>query len=205
MYVLMINGSPHPKGCVATALDVIAKELEAEGIESEIVTVGNKDIRGCISCSRCMETGKCVLDDLVNETARKFEKADALILGTPVYYGSPNGTLLSFADRLFYSTRFDKTMKLGAAVISNRRGGSSASFDAVNKYFTISGMPVVSSSYWNDVHGYSAEDVYKDEEGVQTMKNLAHNMAFLLKSVALGKEKFGVPQMKHEVYTNMIR
>ena len=205
MYVLMINGSPHPKGCVATALDVIAKELEAEGIESEIVTVGNKDIRGCISCRRCMETGKCVFDDLVNETARKFEKADALILGTPVYYGSPNGTLLSFADRLFYSTRFDKTMKLGAAVISNRRGGSSASFDAVNKYFTISGMPVVSSSYWNDVHGYSAEDVYKDEEGVQTMKNLAHNMAFLLKSVALGKEKYGVPQMKHEVYTNMIR
>ena len=205
MYVLMINGSPKPNGCVATALKIIGEELAKEDIESEIVAVGNKNIRGCIACLKCRETGRCVFDDLVNETAPKLERADGLILGTPVYFGSANGTMVSFTDRLFYSTPFSKAMKLGASVISNRRGGSSATFDEVNKYFTISGMPVVSSTYWNDVHGYTAEDVYKDEEGVQTMKNLAHNMAFLLKSVALGKEKYGAPKMVKEVSTNMIR
>ena len=205
MYVLMINGSPKPNGCIGTALKIIGEELAKENIESEIVTVGNKDIRGCIACTKCHETGKCVFNDLVNETAPKLERADALILGTPVYFASANGTLVSFADRLFYSTHFSKNMKLGASVVSCRRGGNSATFDEVNKYFTISGMPVVSSTYWNDVHGYTGEDVYKDEEGVQTMKNLAHNMAFLLKSVALGKEQFGLPAIKKEVYTNMIR
>ena len=205
MYVLMINGSPKPNGCIGTALNIIGGELAGEGIESEIVTVGNKDIRGCIACLRCKQTGKCVFDDLVNETAPKLERADGLILGTPVYFGSANGGMVSFVDRLFYSTPFDKAMKLGASVISNRRGGSSATFDEMNKYFTISGMPVVSSTYWNDVHGYTAEDVYKDEEGVQTLKNLAHNMAFLLKAVALAKEACGLPKMVREVHTNMIR
>ena len=205
MYVLMINGSPKPKGCIGTALKIIGEELRNEGIETETVAVGNKDIRGCIACLRCKQTGKCVFDDPVNEVAPKFERADGIVLGTPVYFGSANGGMVSFADRLFYSTPFDKTMKVGASVISNRRGGSSATFDEMNKYFTISGMPVVSSSYWNDVHGYTEEDVYKDEEGVQTMKNLARNMAFLLKGISLAKEAYGLPKMVREVHTNMIR
>ena len=169
--VLLLNGSPHTKGCTAAALDEMIKVFEQEGIETEIIQVGNKAIRGCIACGRCESLGHCVFDDLVNETAKKFEAADGLVIGSPVYYGSPNGTILSFLDRLFYSTPFSKHMKVGASVVSCRRGGNTASFDVLNKYFTISNMPVASSTYWNMGHGFSAEDVAKDLEGLQKKKN----------------------------------
>ena len=202
MRVLLINGSPHTNGCTATALDEMMKVFAAQGIETELITVGNKVIRGCISCQTCGDTGKCVFDDLVNEIAAKFEKADGLVIGSPVYYASPNGTLLSLLDRLFYSTPFSKQMKVGASVVSCRRGGNTASFDALNKYFTISSMPVASSTYWNQVHGFTAEDVKKDLEGLQTMRNLANNMAFMMKAIALGKEKYGLPDMEDEAFTS---
>lgn len=201
MKVLLINGSPHINGCTATALDEMIKVFEAQGIETELITVGNKVIRGCISCQTCGDTGKCVFDDAVNEIAAKFEKADGLVIGSPVYYASPNGTLLSLLDRLFYSTPFSKQMKVGAAVVSCRRGGNTASFDALNKYFTISSMPVASSTYWNQVHGFTAEDVKKDLEGLQTMRNLANNMAFMMKAIALGKEKYGLPVLEDDAFT----
>ena len=175
--VILLNGSAHRNGCTATALNEMIRVFEEEGVETELIQVGTKDIRGCISCNKCSEAGKCVFDDLVNEVAPKFEKADGLVVGSPVYYGSPNGTILSFMDRLFYSTQFSKHMKVGAAVVSCRRGGNTASFDVLNKYFTISGMPVASSTYWNQVHGFTAEDVRKDLEGLQTMRNLARNMS----------------------------
>ena len=158
MKVLLINGSPRANGCTATALDEMIKVFSAEGVETEVIHVGNQDIRGCISCNTCWETGKCVMDDLVNEVAKKFEQADGLVLGSPVYYGSPNGTLLAFADRLFYSTNFSKHMKVGASVVSCRRAGNTASFDVLNKYFTISGMPLAPSTYWNQVHGHTADE-----------------------------------------------
>ena len=202
MKVLLINGSPHTDGCTKTALCEIIRTLEADGIETELVELGTKDIRGCIACRKCAETGKCVFDDLVNEVAPKFEEADALIVGSPVYYASPNGTLLSFLDRLFFSTHFSKHMKLGASVVSCRRGGNTASFDVLNKYFTISGMPIVSSTYWNQVHGHTKEDVEKDLEGLQTMRNLAHNMAFLLKAIQDGKEAYGMPVQERGTFTN---
>ena len=192
--VLLLNGSPHAKGCTAAALAECAAALEACGIATETVHVGNQSIRGCISCGSCSRTGQCVFSDLVNETAPKFQAADGLIIGSPVYYGSPNGTLLSFLDRLFYSTSFSKAMKVGASVVSCRRAGNTASFDVLNKYFTISQMPVASSQYWNNVHGFSAADVAKDLEGLQTMRTLARNMAFLMKSIQLGKAAFGQPQ-----------
>ena len=160
--VLIINGSPHAKGCTAAALEEVCHTLENEGVQTETIHIGNKDVRGCVSCNSCGEKGRCVFDDIVNETAPKFEAADGIVIGSPVYYGSPNGTLLSFLDRLFYSTHFSKHMKVGAAVVSCRRGGNTASFDVLNKYFTISGMPVASSTYWNQVHGFTAEDVAKD-------------------------------------------
>ena len=200
--VLLLNGSPHPKGCTATALEEMIRVFEEEGVETELIQVSGKDIRGCISCGNCGKTGKCVFDDLVNEVAVKFEAADGLVVGSPVYYGSPNGTILSFMDRLFYSTSFSKHMKVGAAVVSCRRGGNTASFDVLNKYFTISGMPVASSTYWNQVHGFNAEDVKKDLEGLQTMRNLAGNMAFLIRAIADAKEKYGLPAVESGSFTS---
>ncbi len=205
MKVLLINGSPNRNGCTYTALSEVASTLEKEGIETEIIQVGNKDIRGCIGCRRCKTTGKCVFDDMVNEIAPKFQECDGLVIGSPVYYASANGTLISFLDRLFYSTPGDKTMKVGAAVVSARRGGCSATFDELNKYFTISGMPIASSQYWNSVHGNTPDEVRQDKEGLQVMRTLGHNMAFLIKSIALGKEKYGLPEKEERVSTNFIR
>ena len=199
MKVLLINGSPHAKGCTWTALHEMEQVFQAEGVETEMIHVGQLDIRGCVSCGRCGQLGHCVFDDdLVNETAEKLRAADGLVVGSPVYYGSPNGTLLSFLDRLFYSSHFDKTMKVGASVVSCRRAGNTASFDVLNKYFTISGMPLASSYYWNNIHGFSAEDARKDLEGLQTMRALARNMVFLMKSIALGREAFGLPEREAE-------
>lgn len=200
--VLIINGSPHVNGCTATALNEMKTVFDEEGIEAEIINIGNKAIRGCISCGNCSNTGKCVFDDIVNEIAPKFEECDGIVFGSPVYYGSPNGNLLSFLDRLFYSTPFSKHMKVGAAVVSCRRGGNTASFDVLNKYFTISGMPVVSSTYWNQVHGFTAEDVKKDLEGLQTMRNLARNMTFLIRAIADAKNKYNLPVQEREMFTS---
>lgn len=207
MKVLLINGSPHAKGSAYTALNEVAVTLEKEGIETEIVHIGNQAIRGCIACGKCREIGHCVFDDAVNEMAAKFKDANGLVVGSPVYYASANATLIAFLDRLFYSTarQFDKTMKVGAAVVSARRGGNTATFDELNKYFTISGMPVVSSQYWNQIHGNNAEQALQDEEGLQTMRTLGRNMAFLMKSIALGKETFGLPETEVKVATNFIR
>ena len=205
MKVLLINGSPNALGCTYTALSEVARTLEAEGVETEIIHVGNKAIRGCIGCRKCKTTGQCVFDDLVREVSPKFAACDGIVLGSPVYFASANGTLVSFVDRLFYSTPGDKTMKVGAAVVSARRGGNSATFDELNKYFTISGMPVASSQYWNMVHGYTPDDVRKDEEGMQTMRTLGRNMAFLMKSIALGKEKYGLPEKEPITFTSFIR
>lgn len=200
--VILLNGSAHQHGCTATALDEMVKVFHEEGVETEIIQVGTKPVRGCISCGKCEELGRCVFDDLVNELAPKFEEADGLVVGSPVYYGSPNGNLLSFLDRLFYSTSFSKQMKVGAAVVSCRRGGNSASFDVLNKYFTISGMPVASSTYWNQVHGFTAEDVKKDLEGLQTMRNLARSMSFMIKAFADAKEKYGYPELEKDYFTS---
>lgn len=201
--VLLLNGSPRANGCTATALDEMISVFNEEGVDTELIQVGNKDIRGCIACGRCGEIGKCVFDDLVNEVAEKLDKADGLVVGCPVYYGSPNGTMLSFLDRLFYSSgKVNKHMKVGAAVVTCRRGGNTASFDVLNKYFTISGMPVASSTYWNQVHGFSADDVRKDLEGLQTMRNLARNMSFLIRAIADAKEKYGVPDMESGNFTS---
>ncbi len=201
--VLILNGSPHAKGCTARALEEAAKTLNADGIETEIVHVGADAVHGCISCNYCDSHDGCVFTkDKVNEVAKKFEAADGLIVGSPVYYGSPNGTLLSFLDRLFYSTGFSKHMKVGAAVVSCRRGGNTASFDVLNKYFSISGMPIATSSYWNQVHGFTAEDVEKDLEGLQTMRNLAHSMAFLIKAIAAQKESSGLPAWEKGCFTS---
>ena len=205
MKVLMINGSPHPKGCISTAFDIVAEELAAAGVEVEQVMVGNKDIRGCIACGRCGELGRCVFDDLVNECAPKLEEADGLIIGSPVYYGNPNGTVLAFMQRLFYSTNADLRMKVGASIVSCRRGGNSATFESLNQFFGISGMPTVPSTYWNDVHGSKGEDVYADEEGVQTVRNLARNMVFMMQAIADARDAHGIPDRNKTVYTNFIR
>ncbi|MCR4566726.1 MAG: flavodoxin family protein [Pseudobutyrivibrio sp.] len=199
--VLILNGSPKSNGCTATALDEMVKVFDAEGVESEVVVVGNKAINGCLGCGYCFQNGKCVSDDIVNELAAKFEGADGLVIGSPVYYASPNGTILSLLDRLFFSTHFSKQMKVGAAVVSCRRGGSTPTYDALNKYFTISGMPVASSTYWNQVHGNTAEDVKKDLEGLQTMRNLARNMVFMMKAFADAKEKYGLPTVERDAFT----
>ena len=200
--VLLLNGSPRPKGCTATALEEMIRVFEEEGVDCELVQVGGKPVRGCIACGRCGELGRCVFDDLVNELSPKFREADGLVIGSPVYYGSPNGTLLALLDRLFYSSPFPKYMKVGAAVVSCRRGGNTASFDVLNKYFTISGMPVASSTYWNQVHGFTAEDVQKDLEGLQTMRNLARSMSFLMRAIADGKEKYGLPSLERGAFTS---
>ena len=206
MKVLMINGSPNANGNTATALREMAKVFEAEGVEVEILHVGNKAIRGCIGCRKCFGLGKCVFDDLVNETAPKLAEADGLVLGSPVYYASANATLMAFVQRLFYSTFYvNKTMKVGASVCVARRGGLSATYDEMNKFFGISGMPIASGQYWNSLHGTAPGQAAEDEEGMQGMRTLAKNMTFLMKSIALGKEKYGVPEKEPTVFTNFIR
>ena len=197
MKVLILNGSPKSAGNTAIAIEEMRKVFAEEGVETEIVQVGNKDVRGCIACGRCGELGRCVFDDVVNEIAEKFEKADGLVVASPVYYASANATLIAVLDRLFYSSHFDKTMKVGASVVCARRGGCSATFDELNKYFMISSMPVASSQYWNSIHGRTP--------GEQTMRVLARNMTFLMKSIALGKEKFGLPKTEPRVATHFIR
>lgn len=205
MKVLLLNGSPHAKGSTYTALHEMEKVFSENEVETELIQVGNLDIRGCIACGYCYEHGKCVVKDLVNEVAPKFEVCDGLVVGSPVYYASANATLIAFLDRLFYSTRFDKTMKVGASVVSARRGGLSATFDELNKYFTICGMPVASSQYWNSIHGNNAEEAVQDAEGMQIMRTLARNMTFLMKSIELGKAQYGLPEKEDRVGTNFIR
>lgn len=205
MKVLILNGSPRANGNTALAIKEMEKVFAAEGVEFETIVVGNKDIRGCIACGKCSEIGKCVFDDEVNEIAKKFEEADGLVLASPVYYASANATLMALLARLFYSTHFDKTMKVGASVVCARRGGCTATFDELNKFFTISGMPVASSQYWNNIHGGAPGDADADEEGKRTMRVLARNMTFLMKSIELGKEKFGLPEEEPRVFTNFIR
>ena len=204
MKVLMINGSPRENGNTAIALDEMKNVFEAEGVETKIVQVGNKNVRGCVACGRCTKLGKCVFDDIVNELAPEFEEADGLVVASPVYYASANATLVAVLDRLFYSSHFDKTMKVGASIACARRGGCSATFDELNKYFTISNMPVASSQYWNSIHGRAPGEAQQDEEGKQTMRVLARNMAFLMKSIALGKEKYGLPEIEKHIFTNFI-
>lgn len=205
MKVLLINGSPHAKGNTYIALHEMEKIFIGENIETEIVHIGNKDIRGCTSCHACAKNGKCVFDDMVNEIAPKFEECDGLIVGSPVYYASANATLVAFLTRLFFSTNFDKTMKVGAAVVAARRGGLSSTFDELNKFFTISGMPVASGQYWNSIHGRESGEAAQDTEGLQGMRTLARNMSFLMKSIALGKEQYGIPEKEQFAPMNFIR
>lgn len=205
MKVLMLNGSPKANGNTAVALKEMEKVFREEGVEVEILHIGNQAIRGCIACGGCYKTGKCVFDDGVNEVAEKFREADGLVVGSPVYYASANATLVALLHRLFYSTRFDKTMKVGAAVAVARRGGLSSTFDELNKFFTISGMPVASSCYWNSIHGSAPGEAEQDLEGLRIMRTLARNMTFLMKSIALGKEKYGLPEKEPGVFTNFIR
>ena len=205
MKVLMINGSPRANGNTSIALGEMEKVFAQEGVETEILSIGNKDVRGCIACGRCAETGKCVFDDIVNEAAPKFEACDGLVVASPVYYASANATLVAFLTRLFYSTHFDKSMKVGAAVVAARRGGLSATFDELNKFFTIAGMPVASSCYWNSIHGRLPGEALQDAEGLRVMRTLARNMTFLMKSTQLGKEKYGLPERETGEMTNFIR
>ena len=205
MKILLLNGSPRANGNTALALGEMEKVFADLGIETEQIHIGHRDIRSCVACGRCSELGRCVFDDLVNEAAPKFAAADGLVIGTPVYYASANGTLISFLDRLFYSTPFDKTMKVGAAVAVARRGGVSATYDELNKYFAISGMPIATGQYWNAVYGREKGESAQDAEGMQTMRTLARNMAFLMKAIALGKERYGVPEREPFQRTNFIR
>lgn len=204
MKILTINGSPHPKGCTDRALREVERVLNENGIETERVNVGTKDIRGCIGCNFCREHGRCVFNDIVNETAPRLAEAAGMIVGTPTYYAGANGQLLAFMDRLFYSTSgtVDKTMKIGAAIVSSRRAGSTGAFDEINKYFTISAMPIVSSTYWNEVHGFVAEDVEHDAEGLQTMRNLARNTAFMVKAIEAARKASGIPVQERGSFTN---
>lgn len=203
MKVLMINGSPRVGGNTAAALGEMKRVFEKNGVEVEALQIGAMDIGGCLCCGYCYKNGRCVKDDVVNEAAEKFRECDGLLVGSPVYYASPNGTLLAFLDRLFYSSGFDKTMKVGASVVAARRGGLATAFDVLNKYFTISGMPIASSKYWNDVHGRKVGEAENDLEGMQTMRVLAENMTFLMRSIALGKEKYGLPEGEKKIYTNL--
>lgn len=202
MKVLILNGSARANGCTARALKELENTLHKEGIETGTILIGNKDVRGCIACRTCANTGKCVFDDIVNEIAPKFEESDGIVIGTPVYFAGASGNMISLLDRLFFSTHFDKSMKVGASVISSRRAGSTSAYDEINKYFGICNMPIASSTYWNEVHGSTKEDVEKDLEGLQTMRNLARNMAFLIKSIKLGKEQYGMPKIEHEQFTS---
>ena len=205
MKVLILNGSPRPNGNTAIAIEEMRKIFEEEGIEAEVVQIGNQRISGCVACGACRKLGKCAVNDIVNELAPKFEAADGLVAASPVYYASANATLIACLDRLFHSTGFDKTMKVGASVVCCRRGGASATFDELNKYFTISGMPIASSQYWNSIHGLVPGEAEEDGEGLQTMRTLARNMSFLMKSIALGKERYGLPKEEEPVGTNFIR
>ncbi len=204
MKALIINGSPRLGGNTSIAVNEVEKTLNKNGIETEVIQIGNKDITGCKACEYCHLHGECIKKDIVNEIAKKFEVADALVIATPVYYASANGTLISLLDRLFYSTSFDKTMKVGASIAVARRGGCSSTFDELNKYFTISGMPIASSQYWNSVHGRKVGEAEKDLEGLQTMRTLGENISFLIKAIQLGKEKYGLPNKEKHVYTNFI-
>lgn len=203
--VLILNGSPRINGNTSLALKEMEQVFHENGVETETVLVGNKDIRGCVACLSCYQTGKCVFNDIVNELVPKFEAADGLVVASPVYYASANATLIACLDRLFYSTHFDKTMKVGASVVCARRGGCSATFDELNKYFTIANMPIASSQYWNSIHGRMPGEAQMDEEGRQTMRVLARNMTFLMKSIQLGKEQFGLPQQEKRTATNFVR
>ncbi|MGM9550616.1 MAG: flavodoxin family protein [Faecousia sp.] len=205
MDVLLINGSPKANGNTGSALRQMAEVFASQGVETETIHVGNQPIRGCIACQSCRKTGKCVFDDLVNETAEKFREADGMVVASPVYFASANATLIAFLDRLFYSTGFDKRMKVGASVVVARRGGCSATFDELNKYFTISGMPIASSHYWNSLHGAAPGEALQDAEGIATVRNLARNMAFLMKSIDLGKQTYGLPELEPKNATNFIR
>lgn len=205
MKILMLNGSPKDNGNTARVLSEMKTVFEQNGIETEWVHVGNQVIHGCTGCGACFKQKKCVIDDMVNELAKTFEVCDGMVIGSPVYYAAPNGVLLTLLNRLFYSTKFDKRMKVGAAVVVARRGGCSSAFDQLNKYFTISGMPVASSQYWNSAHGALPLQVEADDEGMQTMRSLAQNMTFLMKSIALGKEAFGLPEQEKPMRTNFIR
>lgn len=205
MYVLMLNGSPHTNGVGITALNEMQKVFNKNDIQTEIINIGNKDIRGCIACRRCKTIRKCIFNDIVNELAPKFEKADGLVVSSPVYYASANATIIALLDRLFYSTPFDKTMKVGTAIATARRGGITATFDELNKFFAISGMPIATGQYWNGLHGQNSDDAQQDLEGLQMMRTLAENMSFLIKSIQLGKEKFSVPQREEFIRTNFIR
>lgn len=205
MKVLLVNGSPHKEGNTFIALNEMQQVFTSEGAKSQILHIGNQDIRGCIACRSCAKNGRCCFDDIVNESAHLFEEADGLVVGTPVYYASANATLIAYLDRLFFSTHFDKRMKVGAAVAAARRGGLTSTFDELNKYFTICGMPVASGQYWNGIHGREIGEARQDAEGLQQMRTLAHNMVFLMKSIRLGKEKFGLPEKEPSVMTNMIR
>ena len=205
MKILMLNGSPRANGNTAAALREMEKIFAAEGLETELIQVGGLAVHGCVACGKCAQTGKCVFDDIVNELAPKFQACDGLVVGSPVYYASANATLVAALTRLFYSTSFDKTMKVGAAVVAARRGGLSAAFDELNKFFTISGMPVASSQYWNSVHGLLPGEAVRDEEGMQTVRALARNMAFLVKSIALGRQAYGIPEKEKRLVTNFVR
>ena len=205
MKVLLINGSPKVNGNTAFALEQMREVFAEQGIETELIQIGNQNIRGCIGCGKCYKAGKCVFDDLVNEVAQKLAEADGMVVGSPVYYASANGTLIAFLDRLFYSSHADKRMKVGASIAVARRGGCSATFDQLNKYFTITGMPVASSHYWNMIHGAKPGEAAQDAEGIATVRNLAKNMAFLMKSIALGKESYGLPEYDKRQMTNFIR
>ncbi len=205
MKVLILNGSPRPSGNTSIALKEMEKVFGENGIQTETIHIGNKAIRGCIACLNCTKNGKCVFDDIVNEIAPKFGECDGLVIASPVYYASANATLIACLDRLFYSTKFDKTMKVGASVVAARRGGLSSTFDELNKYFTISGMPVASGQYWNSIHGALPGEAEQDLEGLQGMRTLARNMSFLIKSIALGKEQFGLPEKESRQSTNFIR
>lgn len=205
MNVLLLNGSPRPNGNTAIALHEMETVFAENGVDFETVQIGNKAIRGCIACGSCTKNGRCVFDDIVNELAPKFEAADGLVAASPVYYASANATLIACLDRLFYSTGFDKTMKVGASVVCARRGGCTATFDELNKYFTICGMPVVSSQYWNCVHGREKGDAAQDDEGLQTMRTLARNMVFLMRGIALAREQYGIPEKEPWQPTHFIR
>ena len=205
MKVLILNGSPHAEGNLSVAINELKKAFAEEGVEVERVDVGNKNIVGCKACFACGGLKRCVIDDLVNETLPKFEAADGLILASPVYYASPNGSLVSFCDRLFFASKFDKRMKVGASVAVARRGGCSATFDVLNKYFGICGMPVASSQYWNQLHGAAPGEAAQDAEGLQTMRTLAKNMSFLMKAIALAKDKYGLPSIEDPIRTSFIR
>lgn len=205
MKVLLLNGSPHKSGCTYVGLMEMVRVLEAEGIETELVQVGSRPASGCTACNYCKRSGACIQKDIVNELAEKFEAADGLVLGSPVYYAGPNSTLTAVLDRLFHSTSFDKSLKVGAAVTSCRRGGNETTFARLNLYFGISGMPIAGGQYWNGIHGATAEEAMQDEEGLQSLRTLARQMAFLIKSIRLGKETFGLPEREPQARTNFIR